>query len=155
MIENYDRWVFATMSGDFNATFTADTQVFVEGSDRERPVDVEYVEFRMDGPRKRQPSRIDIRYEFEINILVRTYMDSKNFHRMRDLCGRVREWLDKNHCIYRHGTGPDDNPSLLLGELHLVNRRSFEAIRTNNFGQIDPKYRIEESTVEASFVLHI
>jgi len=153
MSENIDRWTFATLSGNFVTTFS-DVQTFVEGTLKERPVDQEYLEFRLDGPRKRQPSKLDLRFEFEINILVRTYMDDKNFHRMRDLCGRVREWLDQNHCIYRYGNGPDDDELSLLGELHLVNRKSFEAVRTNHFGQIDPKYRIEEATVEASYILY-
>jgi len=155
MTENIDRWTFATMSGNFVGEFEADIQVFVEGTGKERPLNEEYLEFRLDGPRKRQPSRIDLRYEFEINILCRVFMDSKNFHRMRNLAGRVRTWLDQNHCIYRYGNGPDDDELSLLGELHLRNRKSFDAIRTNHFGQIDPKYRIEEATVEATFELHL
>jgi hypothetical protein len=157
--ENWARWVFATMSGDFVNAMAADTDVdfelFIEGTHKGLPTETELLEFRMDGPQTRQPSRGCFVLEFEINILVRSYMDDVDFHKMRRSCGKVATFLQKNHCIYRYGDGPDDDDESLLGTLQLKNRRSDEHVRINNFGQIDANVRIEEATVEALFEIHL
>lgn len=156
--ENWARWVFATMSGDFYNALDADPdidfEIFIEGTHKGLPTEKELLEFRVDGPQTRQPSRGCFVLEFEINILVRSYMDDDDFHKMRKACGKVVAFLGKNHCIYRYGDGPNDDDSL-LGTLQLKNRRKNEPVRVNNFGQTDPQYRIEEATVAALFEIHL
>lgn len=151
---NWDRWIFATMTKDFNAQFAADFGIFIEGTHRGLPDNTELLEFRMNGPQRRQPSHRYFVLEVEINILVRSFMDDDSFHKIRDSAGKVTNWLANNHCIFRYGDGVADDDTL-LGELHLQNRDKSDLIQTNHFGQIDPKYRLEEATVEASFEIHL
>jgi hypothetical protein len=151
---NWDRWIFATMSGNFVAEFSPNYSVFVEGTYRELPTGTELLEFRMDGAQLRQPSRSYFILSIEINILVRSFQDDEHFHKMRDTAGKVRDWLAQNHCIHRYGDGSLDDETL-LGILQLKNRGKKDFVRVNHFGQIDPKYKLEEATVEASFEMHI
>jgi hypothetical protein len=151
---NWDRWIFATMTKDFNTQFNSEFEIFIEGTHRGLPQDTELLEFRMNGPQRRQPSLGYFILEVQINILVRSYMDDDSFHKIRDAAGKVTNWLADNHCIFRYGDGAADDDSL-LGELHLQNRSKSDLIQTNHFGQIDPKFRIEEATVEASFEIHL
>ena len=151
---NWDRWIFSSMSGDFKTEFENDNQIFIEGTHHELPNDTELLEFRMDGPQRRQAHRGQFILYVEINILVRSFMDDDDFHKMRRLVGEVATWLGQDRCIYRYGDGTDDDESL-LGTLTLKNRKPYENVRVNHFGQIDPAFRIEQATVEASFELHI
>lgn len=151
--EHWGRWIFATMSGDSKTQFEAlGYEHFIEGTHRGLPSETELVEFRMDGPWLWQPSKGYFELRVEINLLLRSYMDDDDFHKMRKLMGATQAWLAQNHCIYRYGDGPDDDDSL-LGKLELRNRSKSEPVQVNYFGQIDPKYRIEEATVEATFVM--
>jgi hypothetical protein len=156
--ENWDRWIYATMGFDFNAAFVADPdvefEIFIEGTHRGLPSETELLEFRMNGPQRRQPSRGNFILTVEINILVRSYMDDNDFHKMRRNVGKVTNWLAKNHCIFRYGDGAADDQTF-LGELHLKNRHKSDVLQVNLFGQIDPKFRIEEATVEAEFEIHL
>jgi hypothetical protein len=142
------------MSGNFKSRFESTFGVFIEGTHRGLPANTELLEFRMDGPMRKQPSRNYFILDIEINLLVRSFMDDTDFHKMRRSCGEVATWLAKNHCIYRYGDGPDDDNSL-LGVLQLKNRTFREPVRVNHFGQIDPQYQLEEATVEASFQMHL
>lgn len=156
--ENWDRWIFSTMSFDFVQQFTNDPDVdfelFIEGTHRGLPEETELLEFRMNGPQRLQPSRGCFVLTVQINILIRSYMDDNDFHKMRRNVGKVVNWLAQNHCIFRYGDGPNDDQTL-LGELHLKNRNRSDRMQINHFGQIDPKFRIEEATVEAEFEIHL
>ena len=152
--ENWDRWIFATMSKDFNTVFAADFEIFIEGTHRGLPENTELLEFRLNGPQRRQPSLGYFILLVQINILVRSYMDDDDFHKIRRNVGKVTNWLADNHCIFRYGDGVVDDDTL-LGELHLQNRAKSDPVQVNHFGQIDPKYRIEEATVEAEFEIHL
>lgn len=151
---NWDRWIFATMSGNLKSRFEGSFGVFIEGTHRGLPANTELLEFRMDGPTRKQPSRNYFILGVEVNILVRSFMDDRDFHKMRRSCGEVATWLAKNHCIYRYGDGPSDD-NTLLGVLQLKNRTFRELVRVNHFGQIDPQYQLEEATVEASFEMYL
>lgn len=152
---NWDRWIWATMSKDFIAAFTPlNTDLFIEGTYRNRPEELELLEFRMDGPQQRQVSRGKFILDIEINILVRSKMDDVDFHKMRSLTGTVRRWLAQDHCIFRYGDGLNDDDTL-LGTLGLNNRSPLDRVRTNYFGQIDSKYQIEEATIEGSFTMYL
>jgi hypothetical protein len=152
--ENWDRWIYATMGFDFNAQFQSDFEIFIEGTHRGLPEDTELLEFRMNGPQRRQPSRGNFILTVQINILVRSYMDDNDFHKMRRNVGKVVNWLCNNHCIFRYGDGVPDDDSF-LGELHHKNRHKSDLAQVNLFGQIDPKFRIEEATIEAEFEIHL
>lgn len=157
---NWDRWVWATMTKEFRKNFSPptftlmDVDLFVEGTGREKPDDAQLLEFRMDGPQQRKPSKNKFILEFEINILVRSLMEHGNFHKMRSLLGAVRRWLAQDHCIFRYGSGIVDDDTL-LGTLVLQNRSPLDQVRTNYFGQISSEYRIEEATVEGSFKMYL
>jgi hypothetical protein len=154
MNPNWPRWIFATMSKDFIVQFSSDFEIFIEGTHRGLPTNTELLEFRMNGPQHRSPSKGYFILTAELNILIRSYMDDDNFHKIYTNAGLVSSWLAQNHCIFRYGDGPDDDDSL-LGELHLQNRRKSQLVQVNHFGQIDPKYRIQEATVEAEFEIHL
>jgi len=152
--QDWDRWIFATMSLDFNTAFTGNYEIFIEGTHKGTPNNTEYLEFRMDGPQRRKVSRGSYILYVEINILVRSYMDDKDFHKMRKNAGQVATWLENNFCIYRYGDGVRDDDTL-LGTLQLINRGPKENVRVLHFGQIDPKVPIEEATVQAAFEIHL
>lgn len=152
--EHWGRWIFATVSGDCKSQFEPTYPVFIEGTHRGLPTGTELIEFRMDGPWQRQPSRGCFVLRVEVNLLLRSFMDDDDFHKMRRLSGTVQSWLAQNHCIYRYGDGIDDDQSL-LGTLQLKNRKLSDPVQLNHFGQIDPKYRLEEATVEATFEIHL
>lgn len=152
--QDWDRWIFATMSYVFNTAFTGSYEIFIEGTHKGVPSNTEYLEFRMDGPQRRKVSRGNYILYVEINILVRSYMDDTDFHKMRKSAGKVATWLENNFCIYRYGDGGRDDDTL-LGTLQLINRGPKENVRVLHFGQIDPKVPIEEATVQAAFEIHL
>lgn len=152
---NWDRWIYATMGFDFTQQFgPPNFEVFIEGTHRGLPSNEELLEFRMNGPQRRQPSLGYFILTVQINILVRSYTDDKDFHKIRRNVGTVVNWLANNHCIFRYGDGVDDDQSL-LGELHLKNRAKSDPVQVNHFGKIDIKTRIEEATIEAEFEIHL
>lgn len=152
--ENWDRWIFATMAFNFNEQFKNDFEIFIEGTHRGLPGNTELLEFRMNGPQRRQPSRGYFWLTVQINILIRSYMDDNDFHKIQRNVGKVVNWLANNHCIFRYGDGVDDDQTL-LGTLHHKNRAKSDKVQVNHFGQIDPKFRIEEATVEAEFEMYL
>lgn len=143
--KDWDRWIFASMSTEFVDEFSANYETFIEGTHRGLPSNTELLEYRMDGPQRRKIGRGQYVLDIEINILVRSYMDDKDFHKMRKHAGEVATWLGKDFCIYRYGDG-----DTLLGTLQLKNN-----VRVLHFGQIDPKYQVEEATVQAAFEMHL
>ena len=151
---NWDRWIFSSMTKYFEAEFGSTYDTFIEGTHRGLPDGTELIEFRLDGPMRRQVSHGYHILLVEINLLLRSFMDDDDFHKMRQLSGDAATWLGQNFCIYRYGDGIDDDDTL-LGTLQLRNRKPLENVRINQFGQIEPQYRIEQATVEASFQIHL
>lgn len=150
---DWDRWIWATLGFDFKTDFP-NYETFIEGTHRGLPSNTELLELRMDGPQRRKPSRGYYILYVEINILVRSFMDDADFHKMRKLTGEVATWLENDFCIYRYGDGVQDDDTL-LGTLQLKNRGPKENVRVLHFGQIGPKYQVEEATVQAAFEIHL
>lgn len=146
--ENLPRWIYASASKviDANAPIT-----FIEGLDRDDDPK-EGAEFRMDGPRL---TKLHGYWKIwtAINILVKTTMESTNFHQKYIVIGEVVNALNTHIPVYRYGNGPQDDNSF-VGCLSVIHDE-FNRIQVNHFGQVDKTVRLEQATIEAKYLMYL
>lgn len=123
------------------------TDDFMEASER--------VEIRMNGPFTQEVSQNCFRFWVEINIiaLVTTGEALRNSYRLNEILGIFHEAMDKPISVFRYGTGPDDDDSL-LGCL-LPRSGKNDAIRVFHFGEIDNDTGLRQGMVDAGYEMYI
>jgi hypothetical protein len=151
---NWARWVFASVSKFFEE-HRGHTKMFVEGTDMKgRREDEDYFEFRFNGPIIDEVSKEWYFLFFDVNILVCSLQDQKNFHRLHNSVGRASTMFDKVIPIYKYGDGPDDDGSL-IDCAYLITEGGNGGIYINHHGKFDPTLNVLQSTVEGSYRLTI
>ena len=149
---NWPRWIFATVSKHFTeAAQEAELPLFIEGQHRSTRKYKDLLELRMDGPTLREPSKGCWYLRLEINILIQSTMDDKNYHRIHQNVGVVAAAFEKAISVYKYGNNPQDDKTF-VGCLQLIqNRETRDFIEINHFGQIDPKTNLMQASVEGHY----
>jgi predicted transport protein len=151
MNHNWARWIFASVSSFFDSKKST-LDMFVEGTDMlGRRKDKDYIEFRMNGPSGTEVSKAYWRLDFEVNVLVCSLKDEKNFHRLLSNIGIVTSMFFGAIPIYKLGSGPDDDPKEMLEDCAVRE----EEIRVNQYGQFDPALPVLQATVESSYKIYL
>lgn len=154
MRKHWPRWAFASFSKHFAAHFTAESlPLFVEGDDRATALEKKFCEFRMDGPRLRPVGRRRWEIFIPVNILVQTIMDDENAYLHKTNMGIAQSGFARTISIYKYGTGPDDDQSLLVCMSLMGDKNN--PLKTNEFGQIDTTVRLLQATVEGHYLGHL
>lgn len=149
--ENMDRWVFASISKHFDDR-KGTTKLYIEGMIRDTSTVEQFIELRTDGPYYTEVSHKYWKLYIEINVLIQCAKNNENFHRIRQLSGEVFKMFEPCITLYRYGTGPADDGTII----GILQRMDEEANRNNiqvsHFGQVDPINQLEQATVEAHYV---
>lgn len=150
---NWQRWIFASASKYFQGIADAyPVQMHIEGTERMISDDQSWIEFRMDGPMIIEQSHNYYQLDVEINILWSAHMNSQDFHETKKLVGALIKAMTKI-CIYKYGTGADDDDSL-LGIL-VLRQDKYHSIRVNDFGQVRADTHLVQGVVEASYQMFL
>lgn len=149
--KNIERWIFASICKHFDARKET-LPLFIEGMHRDRIINQDQLELRIDGPYIVEESHNLFYYDYEINILVSSVINDTDLHQIyRDVGIVTSAFVDIE--VYKYGTGVDDDQSL-LGCLRLKQSSgNREKIQVSNFGQIEPDVKLLQATVEGHYRL--
>lgn len=146
--ENWDRWIFASISQHFE-TNCGTFPMYIEGMKRDTSKLPEFFELRIDGPYYTEYAKDQWTVYVEINTLIQVTKDKTDFHKMRRRTGQISAIMEPCIILYRYGdTAPDDQEQ--FGYLERIDGDK-ERIQTSHFGQIEPRFELEQSTVEAHY----
>lgn len=143
---NWQRWIKASVVKNFE---NPDIPMTADGDDR-NPVEKDFIEVRMDGPRFYSDGRDKYRIWLAINVVVQSVMGKDTYNHERNI-GHAQVLFKDNIPVYKYG---DDNE--LLGCLRLIdNGINGEFLRTNNLGQIEKTYRLQQATIEGHYRMEL
>lgn len=152
---NLARWIWASVSKSFDDR-KGSMLMFFEGDDRNTAKDKDFTEFRMDGPRSRNPSHNYSIHDIFVNILITSTMDSRTTHRYWSLLGQVAALFIPCIKVMKYGEGPDDDPTVQIGILQLkADGVRGQQLTTATFGQVDPTVRVQQATIEGQYTMEI
>jgi hypothetical protein len=135
----------------------ANIPVLIEGIDDRDPSFMEAgdrVEIRVNGPFSQELSKGYHRIIVDINVLLTSHMEgaNKNAYQLDHNLGVFHNAMDGVIAIYRLGTGPEDDESLLLCLSPRPGKN--DSVRVIDFGQIDKTDRIRQGVVDARYLGH-
>ena len=152
--KNWPRWIFASISQHFTDEKQG-LDLFIEGQHRDTRDKKDFLELRMDGPYITEISHNYFRIYIEVNVLVQSTKDQDSYHRIHANVGIAAAAFWNGIKVFRYGNGIDDDDSY-LGCLQLVtDARGKERIQISHFGQIEPKTRLMQSTVEGHYEMFL
>jgi len=151
---NWPRWIFASICKHFDDS-RGDLTLFIEGQYRNPGApDKDFLELRVDGPYITELNKNYYKLYLEVNVLVQSQMDDTNYHRIHTDVGNVTS-IYTNINLYKYGTGIDDTQEH-FGCLNLLqDTQTRDRIQVNHFGQIDPKTRLMQATIEGHYEVHL
>jgi len=151
-IQNIPRWMFASISKHFDAR-KQNEHLFIEGQDRLTNEETDWLELRMDGPSQKEVSKGCFQFDIEINVLLSSVMNEKDYHKIFKLVGVAAAAFTNTIDIFKLGNGVDDDDTFLAcARLRFENR---ESVQISHFGQIDPDKRLVQATVEGHYRMEV
>lgn len=158
--ERLTRWITSSVAKHFKTAETDSFTMYMEGQ-RPRALDdkTNYYELRIDGPYIVEISRGVYDVYIEVNVLISSPMqmgESVNIYSIQDSIGKVLSRFTKTIKIFKLGEQPAIDTGEVLTCLKLLqDHRKGERIQVSNFGQIDPKVRVQQATVEGHYSTEI
>lgn len=153
---NWGRWIAASVTNQFSEDFAeSGYKIYVDGQIlKESTSEKGQIDLRIDGPSySREPSRgYFVLGGITINAHVQVY-NSEDLWEERRISGLLEEWLGKDRCIYRHGTGIYDDLTF-VGSLVYQARGRLDGVKTHHFGK-EENDNIEQLSVEASYNMYL
>lgn len=159
MNPNWPRWIKASVVKWFTDQLVTiplaalpvqpSLPVYVEEADRSvLRGDTDWCEIRINGPGGRQQSPIDWWLYVDINILVSSIRNEKDAYQIERNNGLVVAAFAANICVFRYGTGIDDDSGY---EGTLIGRSDMKSeLMISNFGAV-PDVRVIQSTIEGRY----
>ena len=126
--------------------------LYVEGDERITSTQVNYCEFRLDGPVFEEVSKDWWRIDLTISILVVQKTDDKNFHIIHQMCGAVAAACVNGIPAFQFGDGPDDDPTINWG-CFILDKRRGDNIVISQIGQITPELTERQAAVEVFYTM--
>ncbi len=156
MDKNLARWIFQSVAKHFQSVANGiSLPYFVEGIDErsEDTMRVSHVELRVTGPEVKEVSKGYYKAKLIINFLFTKNMDeaSADAFDLIQWTGVFAHEMLEPIPVYRKGTGPQDDDSL-VGCIRVHEGRN-EAVRIWHFGQLDKDTRVRQSEVDAVYGL--
>jgi len=148
--ENWPRWVFASISQYFYDNRQG-IEFLVEGQVHNKTEFKDTMELRIDGPYATEISKDYWKLYSEVNVLLTSKMDLDLYriHRNTGIVAAIFTPLQ----IFKYGTGPGDDQSLLGCMTLLQEYRN--TIQISHFGQIEPNVELLQATVEGHYNLFL
>lgn len=151
-IQNIPRWLFASIGKHFDDR-KQNEHLFIEGQDRLTNEETDWLELRMDGPSQREVSKGCFQFDIEVNILLSSVMNEKDYHKIFKLVGVAAAAFTNKIDIFKFGDGVDDDDTFLeCARIRFENR---ELVQISHFGQIDPDKRLVQATVEGHYRMEV
>ncbi len=151
--QHWPRWIGASVANYFDG-LRQGIHLFVEDQEFDASKEPQHFELRVDGPWSTQFTKNQYRVYGEVNILVNTAKDQKDAHKHKRGVGVMFDAFD-NIPIFRCGNGLEDDDSFLGCWLLKQNERDRERVVISNFGQIQPRTKIEQSTIEGHYEMFL
>jgi hypothetical protein len=109
----------------------------------------------VNGPKTSELSLGYFRLYVDVNVLLFSNMggDARNAYTLDINLGQFHQAMDALIPIYRYGTDPEDDGSL-LGCLSPRSGKN-DSIQVFTFGQVDKDTRLREGMVDARYVMHL
>lgn len=158
---HWGRWIKASVGKYLKqVATTADVPSIMEGLDDRSPQFMEAedrVEIRVNGPFTNELSAGYYRVHVDVNVLINSAMgnSTKSAYVLDDLLGVFHNAMDGALAVYRFGTGPDDDQSLLGCLTPRSGKSDKDDIRTLHFGQLNPTERLKQGMVDARYVMFL
>jgi hypothetical protein len=156
---NWTRWIHASVAKYLKQVAVDNNiPVLIEGIDDRDQSFMEApdrVEVRLNGPFSQELSRGYHRLYVDINVLLSSQMggESKNAYDLDARLGIFHEAMDGVISIFKVGTGPDDDQSLLVCLTPRPGKN--DSVRVVHFGQIERTDRLKQGVVDARYIGHI
>lgn len=145
--KNWNVWIWASMIKHFNA-YRENLPLYIEGQDRPKDKQSDFIEFRMDGPYLIQLDKTQYRADIELNILITSCKNDKDDYKSERDIGIVTSMFHPTISIFKVGTPNSDGSLLSCFSLRDDKR---EKIVVSRFGIIEPTNRIMQATVEGHY----
>lgn len=157
-MENLPRWIFTSVAWHFKEIADDNNiPLFIEGIDERESEDSEqdHVELRLTGPIIKEVSKDYYTFDTVVNFLVTNLMSMSgdNAYKIIDWCGILAYEMNKPLPIYKYGSGPDDDDSLI--KCMQVKKNKSSSVKIFHFGQIDKTSRIRQSEIDASYEMDV
>jgi len=152
-------WVKASVAQHFDAIATGTFPMYLEGvAPREtEKIETGFFELRLDGPYFTQISRDYWSCYVEINVLIQepiTMKDDRQVYQIDANAGKIAVAFT-DIIIKKFGDEAGDDETV-FGCMHLLQDvRDRQRIQINHFGQIEPKVRVQQATVEGHYNMEI
>jgi hypothetical protein len=146
-LTNISRWIKASASVTFKANLGS-LPLYVEGQERFTNKDGDFCEFRLDGPWLRQVSNNFWVIDIEVNVLVNCVPDPSNIYKIELLIGQVQNAFQDVFYVKKYGSETGDDQTD-VGYFQRADRQ--QAFRVNKFGQLNPKTKLIQASVEARY----
>lgn len=148
---NITRWIYASASKFFSDTVAGRLPMYFEGQSRRTEDEKDYLEFRLDGPYLSELTQGYFKVEFEINVLVTSHSNGKDFHKLYRDCGVALQCF-RPFSIFKLGSDSEVDDQTLV-ECAVIPRSTDarEAIRVSHFGKIDPVKPVLQSSIEGHY----
>ena len=150
--QSVPRWFFASTSDHFNKQKQT-LPLFIEGQIRNTRGVKDFIELRMDGPQFTEVSKGYVRIYGEINILVSSVMDDKDYHRIHENVGIVASMFT-DIVIFRYGNRTGDDQTVYGCWKLIQNLAKRQRVEIFHFGKVDAKNNIVQASVEGHYEMY-
>lgn len=148
--KHWPRWIKASILKYVDTNKPLGAFVYYEGQERKTSEYSAWFEVRLDGPHALERSKDQWRLVVLLNVLISCSVDRDLYHVDR-MVGELAQVLDATIPTFKFGDGVDDNPLISLGCLNLKTDSLRDGIVIHHYGQIEPKTKLLQATVEASY----
>jgi hypothetical protein len=152
---NWLKWIRASVYLHFSR-YKGNNNLYLEGDERLTGDWPNFAELRMDGPLILMPQKGLFYLDYDVNILVSAQLDQKQLYKADAILGSFLIAFTEYIMVYRYGTGPLDDQTLLgCLKLHFTERSASRGIEVNTFGIIRQDTRITQSTIEGHYRIEL
>ncbi len=149
---NWSRWMMASIAKHFGDGANGVT-FYVEGDTINFEQKIQWVEFRMDGPTIEELSQNFYRVEVCVNLLLTDVLNNADLYSLQKLVGAFSALFKSSICIFKYGTGTDDDDSL-LGCVEM-SKPPRDKVQIDYFGKVGPASDLQQATMEAHYYTHL
>lgn len=152
MIEFIPRWILASVHIHIQNN-KGNAYLWLEGQDRGVLKDhPDYLELRVNGPDMVQQTKTQFDFYVEVDILITSKPDGKDFHKMARLQGIALKALTPCIPVMKYGDGPEDDKTVQIGVLQrMENPKSPTTVAS--LGQVEATQEINQGAVAAAYML--
>jgi hypothetical protein len=113
-----------------------------------------YGQFRIDGPYIHTPTKNEIWYDVEINILCQSVIDNRDSDLIEQMIGTFAAAYEYAIPVMKYGDNEGDDSTVQIGCLIQLLEKG-EQIRVNRFGQANPDTKLAQASIDGSYRMRL